>query len=810
MNDIVRRAYLISDKKKRYLFFSGIITSFILMCSLILFEYSYVEKVEKTKEIYGKYAFYIDENNEDSIEKIKSQKNVLSDYRTAKIVNTTKEDISYVSLFGSEEQLDLLGAVIVNGVFPKNDNEILIDENYYSVAKQKKEIGDKIVIDLGVNGKKEYEIVGIARVYKAMQSIEKTSLYFAVYEKNPKCNYVFFDLSNYNRVKDDLINIQEKTGLSIYPNMDIFIELGYISKQDVYTQTMKIYNYIFILLVACCIFLYYNFMKLYVNDQFETVAILNLIGVNKKNIVFGMFNKCVSYILSGFLIGFLLAHFCAIFFAIIVHMDISKCMLVFRGTSYSTFLNSIIIISVVLCILITPFIFNIKNLSANALLLGRGLLNRKVKKIHKCIFKNDKCFEYRFAKQQLYANFFASLMTMIGWSIAITVLVVGFFYIKITYESSYDNCNYEYKCSLVDFYSNSSINKHRDDVENNWGFDDKIRVDYLFRNSMEAKLDIKKFSDSYIDYVSEDVVKRMEIETSNDGFFNNNVLIYVVSNKQFEEMLENEGKTPIMPGLKQAIMVNQIRSVSMSNYGFKNSYKTGDNIEVYKNDQRDTEKIEIVDNIKKMNLYCGDENFDIILLVSKDYYNYLFHESIPTSIFIMNNIPYYDKHNYDNLEYMRLSGEYQFENIKEKYDNANQVIRILKMLAIIIFALIVFMVVILIISNIILRINLNYYEYAMMKSLGISSERIIFSFGYENGIIFIKSCIVSMCISYFVTKAVFVGKYIKYGRYLYRYPITIYIIATIMAAFVACCGMIPISANIKKIDSLVVLKKKNY
>ena len=204
------------NKKKTIVTIIGILLSTSLITSIITLISSFqTSTIEYTKKIYGDYHYEFLNLPIEKLDVIKSNKNIEQYFITKNIKSTTlkyKNNLTSVKLVGlSENSINKIGLNLLEGTFPKNENEIIICEDMLNSENLDIKIGSEITLqdtnNMLVQSDKEivkkYKITGIASFPN--QSLKKQ---FTKIDDTSSNSIVFSYLKNYELL--DNVNVYVK------------------------------------------------------------------------------------------------------------------------------------------------------------------------------------------------------------------------------------------------------------------------------------------------------------------------------------------------------------------------------------------------------------------------------------------------------------------------------------------------------------------------------------------------------------------------------------------------------------------------
>ena len=238
--------------------------------------------VEETVNTSGYYHIAINNIDNNEVLKIKDNKD-FSNMEIIKNLGYIKpnigEDNTYSFYSMDNKTRDYLKYKLLNGSFPKNNKEILVNDEFNRIYNTN--IGS--IISFNVNGNnKDYKIVGTINTYGVIiTSFEESNDNF-IYLTLKHPNHYKKDISNLLEVSDYEIETSQKYSYSINKELlmwEVFA-VGDNVKSFIYSA---LYFVIGIILVTS-VFSIRNSFAISVNEKMKTYGILASLGASKKQI----------------------------------------------------------------------------------------------------------------------------------------------------------------------------------------------------------------------------------------------------------------------------------------------------------------------------------------------------------------------------------------------------------------------------------------------------------------------------------------------------------------------------------------------
>ena len=812
MKHSVKKVFNIKRNSKIAIFSLGFFVCFILSMALLVFCSSFWESVTDSMNQFGEYAFRVDSVDKESISKINENSAIDNVYYVDRIeCNKENDNHSYVYFNISKDKLNLLGFDIINGKFPENEKEVLLDYLYLSYMKWDLSIvGQKVTIN-DKGQEKEYIVSGIIKKKEAFEGSDIHEFDFILSNDTKENNCAYFTLKQYSNFKEELENIQTNFSKDIYPNWGMYLDLGYANDVSLYEQNQVIYNYIYIVIVFCMIFLTYNIIKYCINDQYEKFAICNLLGINRIKSISSFAYNIFQYMIYGGITGYMFS-LVSIF---IVHRRLYGSNKIFfrilETFPVGEYCKGILVCILILAFVLLPIAFKLYKLSPCALLKEKnGLFSFKVKKSNKYVLKKSKFFELKMSGHYLKNNVVTRLFATIGCFVASCIIIVGSYYTQISYSDEEINSRYAYSIRLYEYYSdNQNIDEKEKKLEDNLGFSEAVNIHYLYEETVNAVVAKSKLSKQYEEYIYQDISKK--VNNLAESNVNINISILGYSEEEIKRLHElNTGMKVTTLQDKEAFVVTDIETDYYADKNFYTYLTEGDFIKIdFDDDDRQNVSLKIVDNINTLSVRPENGKYRIVVIVSEAYFKKLFDVKIPQKVFVDDMIQESQIGDYRNLQELEIDSGYMVEYPREEYENEKELNRILDIFVYITFGLTILISITLIVSNNILKLSINKKEYAMMKAIGVCNKKLYKIFFYEGLIVVLQAQFIAWIVSYFVTKYAFLLKYPQSGTYLYNYPYNLIIKATILTLVFWMLSLVFIFMKIRNINTNKELRSIN-
>ena len=316
MKNLKKNAFMLklySNRKKDLfrIFVLGVISICLITTTLIFIKTNEAATLDELFDMYGKYTVSIEGDYFSTYEKIAADKNVndsIAIYNNAFF----KDHVEYTYYYGDEKSLDFININLVDGSFPVNDNEILIERNFlFNLGISETEmIGSTIVLPLdNKDNTGEFTVTGIITKNSIQQGEEPYNSFIVVFPINNvqpnKLLVQLTDMADFENIMDHITKKYDLDKDLCYINYDLFMALGLVGESNVLKQNDLLYSFLYSIILLCTIISLYNFIKLMIYNSSTDMSILNLLGIPKNLIVSTLFALIISIIFVAAIMGIL-------------------------------------------------------------------------------------------------------------------------------------------------------------------------------------------------------------------------------------------------------------------------------------------------------------------------------------------------------------------------------------------------------------------------------------------------------------------------------------------------------------------------
>lgn len=820
----------------------------------------------------GNFHIVFYDVNESEIYKIEKNKGVEELYLTnnigyAKLNDSKNEYKPYAYIKGfTSEALENLSIRLIDGRLPKDENEIVIPSHLKTNGRVNLKIGDVVTLDVGkrineeqaelkqynpFNKDIEEDIVETTtKMYKIVGIIERPASNIENYEAP---GYTFITYLDKNKIKGnvDVYAKFNKYGSKNYLNVaanilevneDIFVK-GYThnfteseeKEYDKFTEELAKAKYqydingylimlennpldenttgglgyavliVCIIIVITSVFCIKNSFDISITEKIKQYGMLRSIGTTKKQIKRNVYYEGTILGIIGIPLGILLGLVASYILIIVSNLFLKDMM--GEGLTLVLSISWIAIVVAVLLGIITIYLSALRSArKASKVSPINSIRNSADIKIRPKKIKSPKVINKLFGigGEISYKNFKRNKKkyrtTVVSIVVSVAVFIGLSYFISEAFNSvKMEIKTYDYNLSLIVSEESFSIEK-----ENIFINTTKLNnvEDYAVHKYNYLELKNPKYNEEYIslnklseDYINKDVTIDIlsigdhqykkylnELNLNYDEYQNKAIL---VSNKiELEKYDEKTGKN---------------KSIYVTQYDYKN----GDILCLYNDYSKENINIQIGSITDKKPF--GEEFMDVYLVVSDKMFNEIKNENKSFTIYYLSNNP--DKLQ-DNIDEMLQGEEYNLNNINQQAKMMNN---LFTLVAIFLYGFIIVISLIgitNIFNTITTNMNLRKQEFAILKSIGMTSKQFKNMIRLESVFIGAKSLLIGIpigiCLSYLIYHFM-----IEESNLPFNLPILAIIISIIVVYLLITILMKYSLAKINKENTIETIRNEN-
>lgn len=423
-------------KKKWLQLFLVTFLSTFMLCTL----YTYYEAdllIYCGNGIYGSYASIVEGIEEDEIERFCNTEDVVR-YQKFYREDAIGKERTYQMNYVTEDFLDFTEYELIQGSFPKANNEILCESWYlYQMGFSKEElIGAKIVIE-----EKQYTVSGIIKENRLWENGQKEAVCICM--QNGMTNAVAFEC----RYFEDVDKILDKYDVSCgYVNYNI--NLWVHGEETI--NTFREYALVAAVVLIAVLLVISNCISLLLLDHRKNIGIYKLVGIPERKIRMAFAGILIGIVLGAGLAGTGGAFLCTeVLFTKLAQMHNIEPAVIEQ--QFSRFY--IILIAIAIFILYAAFIYVycVCQIHKDSFNMVRNERKYKFKKKKK--EGEQSCSITNIAAIHLQLSRFSNIFTMIAICVIFIAFHIEMFSVKMIAEEAVDYKGYDY---IADIDSDSS------------------------------------------------------------------------------------------------------------------------------------------------------------------------------------------------------------------------------------------------------------------------------------------------------------------------------------------------------------------
>ena len=773
------------NKKRTIVTIIGIMLSVALITAVATM-YSSAIKSLINFETYRNGNFHIAfyDVNEKEIYKIEKNKGVEELYLTSNIgyakLNNSKNEYkpyAYIKAF-TNDALENLSIKLIDGRLPKDENEIVIPNHLKTNGRIDLKIGDEITLDVGkrineeqaelnqynpfIKEVKEEIVETTTKTYKIVGIIERPAYNIENYEAPGYTFITYLDKERINGYVDVYAKFNKygsKNYLNVAANIlevdeEIFVK-GYThnftesekKEYDKYAEELSKAKYqyningylimlennpldenttgglgyaaliVCIIIVITSVFCIKNSFDISITEKIKQYGMLRSIGATKKQIKRNVYYEGTILGIIGIPLGIVLGLIASYILIIVSNIFLKEMLNVNTGLKLVLSISWFSIVVAIILGIITIYLSAIRSARKASIVSPiNSIRNSADIKVKSKKIKSPKIINKLFGigGEISYKNFKRNKKkyrtTVISIVVSVAVFIGLSYFISEAFNSvKMDIKTYDYNLAL-NVYSEEKEDKFMNTL-NLKNIENYAIYKYNYLNLKNPKYNEDYIVQNHLDknYINKDVVINIlsigdyqykkylsELNLDYDEYQNKAILI---SNKiELEKYDEKTGKNKLI-------------------YVTEYDYKNGDVLSLYNDYSKENIDIEIGSITDKKPF--GEEFMNVYLLVSDKMFNEIKRENKRFTIYYQSNNP--DKLQ-DDIDEMLQGEDYYLNNINEQAKMMNN---LFTLVAIFLYGFIIVISLIgitNIFNTITTNMNLRKQEFAMLKSIGMTSK----------------------------------------------------------------------------------------
>lgn len=773
------------NKKRTIVTIIGIMLSVALITAVATM-YSSAIKSLINFETYRNGNFHIAfyDVNEKEIYKIEKNKGVEELYLTSNIgyakLNNSKNEYkpyAYIKAF-TNDALENLSIKLIDGRLPKDENEIVIPNHLKTNGRIDLKIGDEITLDVGkrineeqaelnqynpfIKEVKEEIVETTTKTYKIVGIIERPAYNIENYEAPGYTFITYLDKERINGYVDVYAKFNKygsKNYLNVAANIlevdeEIFVK-GYThnftesekKEYDKYAEELSKAKYqyningylimlennpldenatgglgyaaliVCIIIVITSVFCIKNSFDISITEKIKQYGMLRSIGATKKQIKRNVYYEGTILGIIGIPLGIVLGLIASYILIIVSNIFLKEMLNVNTGLKLVLSISWFSIVVAIILGIITIYLSAIRSARKASIVSPiNSIRNSADIKVKSKKIKSPKIINKLFGigGEISYKNFKRNKKkyrtTVISIVVSVAVFIGLSYFISEAFNSvKMDIKTYDYNLAL-NVYSEEKEDKFMNTL-NLKNIENYAIYKYNYLNLKNPKYNEDYIVQNHLDknYINKDVVINIlsigdyqykkylsELNLDYDEYQNKAILI---SNKiELEKYDEKTGKNKLI-------------------YVTEYDYKNGDVLSLYNDYSKENIDIEIGSITDKKPF--GEEFMNVYLLVSDKMFNEIKRENKRFTMYYLSNNP--DKLQ-DDIDEMLQGEDYYLNNINEQAKMMNN---LFTLVAIFLYGFIIVISLIgitNIFNTITTNMNLRKQEFAMLKSIGMTSK----------------------------------------------------------------------------------------
>ena len=859
------------NKKRTIVTIIGIMLSVALITAVATM-YSSAIKSLINFETYHNGNFHIAfyDVNEKEIYKIEKNKGVEELYLTSNIgyakLNNSKNEYkpyAYIKAF-TNDALENLSIKLIDGRLPKDENEIVIPNHLKTNGRIDLKIGDEITLDVGkrineeqaelnqynpfIKEVKEEIVETTTKTYKIVGIIERPAYNIENYESPGYTFITYLDKERINGYVDVYAKFNKygsKNYLNVAANIlevdeEIFVK-GYThnftesekKEYDKYAEELSKAKYqyningylimlennpldenatgglgyaaliVCIIIVITSVFCIKNSFDISITEKIKQYGMLRSIGATKKQIKRNVYYEGTILGIIGIPLGIVLGLIASYILIIVSNIFLKEMLNVNTGLKLVLSISWFSIVVAIILGIITIYLSAIRSARKASIVSPiNSIRNSADIKVKSKKIKSPKIINKLFGigGEISYKNFKRNKKkyrtTVISIVVSVAVFIGLSYFISEAFNSvKMDIKTYDYNLAL-NVYSEEKEDKFMNTL-NLKNIENYAIYKYNYLNLKNPKYNEDYIVQNHLDknYINKDVVINIlsigdyqykkylsELNLDYDEYQNKAILI---SNKiELEKYDEKTGKNKLI-------------------YVTEYDYKNGDVLSLYNDYSKENIDIEIGSITDKKPF--GEEFMNVYLLVSDKMFNEIKRENKRFTMYYLSNNP--DKLQ-DDIDEMLQGEDYYLNNINEQAKMMNN---LFTLVAIFLYGFIIVISLIgitNIFNTITTNMNLRKQEFAMLKSIGMTSKEFKKMIRLESVFIGAKSLLIGIPIGIGISYLIY-HFMIKESNLPFNLPILAIIISIIVVYLLITVLMKYSLSKIEKDNIIETIRNEN-
>lgn len=743
-------------------------------------------------EDYGSYITRMMTNDKQKMTEIEQEDAVASTMACKREELQTGEFYAEY-IYAKENKLSLLGSHLLSGTYPENSNEVLVDYNYainmgWNVDAL---LGKNVELPNYKTGQGSEKLNCVVTGVISQNSIFKQEGYqvytFILGNDNENENNSLYvqvkDLRNYLSTIQSLCSKYDILEKQCFANANITFGLGLNTNQCLFDQYDRM-NVIFIVLVLIASsIMIYNIIKMYIYKNYDSIAILSLLGVPRGLIL----RSFVAFLTLLFFIGEIMGALLStgivnVLSGKILHTQENPFVFILQYP-VRNYIGYLLAEIVVLVMLMTPVFYRILENSPIELLnskRGKNIFYKK--KMSDSVFRwKENFFFSKFARNELRYHFVSHIMTVSALTISLLLVITGVYYCQLEFNNEATKRNkdidYTIQSPQLSYDISSSNIEQLDTLLNSLNRDTEVYKVYEERELIKMKSD--QLPEKYKEFLLSQGFDRSDLYESLSRGQTDIDFVVLGCDQQTIQAIYKENGISDQKALQEdegILLKSPLYDLDSSN--FSSNIKDGDtltmdNTDIYEGRYK---KLNIKHVVKTLPFYPR-EGECFCLIINYESFQAYFEPVYYAEIFLKSNLSDKNIVLEDIVNQMKrmqkmtvIAPKQQYDNLVEKNSEFTLGIECL-------FVLMLLITIILITTSISMRIQLNQVDYAMLDVMGISYRKQQLIVFYQYMVMYLESAVIGSVLSYFFTKWMFIAHYDRLGSYMFIYPVRILIVS---------------------------------
>lgn len=500
------KAYSQGSKRILAFFLAISITVFLLVSSLSVIKANETITVRNLLETYGNFSVSSEDENA-----LSQKEQLAADPRIESVLpigffQAQLGKDHFQIIYASDQVSDFYNFKLVDGTFPKNENEVAIEKSYLfqQGLSESEMLGATISVPSSDGTEEQAIVTGVLQVNKSISGFLDE---IVILRSNQESMYTRLliqikDLEHYKSVLDSINEDYHLNKKKCYVNYDLFTALGITVGSNILESNTAYYRVIFFVLLLCSALTVYNLVKLLIKKLSEEISIMNLLGISSRSISLSLVELLGLVTVFGILLGLVLGFGVAIpatEFFLSARLPLSD---LYKTFQYGRLGISIGILFGTALLVITPEILRLTKCSPNEF-LRKNTITPDAKKRPSLFEKKPIFWHWTLASRNIRSERFLSVISMLTVFASILAVTLAVYSIQMNKQSFLDETDYDYKVTFETFDLDNMDGVQEKKLYDSWTADPDMQVFPNYSTTSSISFPVDWLSEKHKEYLED-------------------------------------------------------------------------------------------------------------------------------------------------------------------------------------------------------------------------------------------------------------------------------------------------------------------